>query len=131
MRDQLGRLLPRDLHSFILTSTAFLFLSHLNDGHQIIDYKTHIQYFKRAGYPVHSRLRSIKSGEFRLINFVSHFIRVQIFQIDFPLILSASTCFRWIDSSYKRSASNDPLQIFIHLPVFWTNFLHKCKIFLC
>ena len=37
--------------------------------------------------PLHDWLRSIKGGQFRLVNFASHFIRVQIFQIDFPLIL--------------------------------------------
>ena len=36
---------------------------------------------------VHYWLRSIKGGQFRLVNFASHFIRVQIFQIYFPLIL--------------------------------------------
>ena len=36
---------------------------------------------------MHYRLRSIEGGQFRLVNFASHFIRVQIFQIDFPLIL--------------------------------------------
>ena len=36
---------------------------------------------------LHYWLRSIKGGQFRLVNFASHFIRVQIFQIDFPLIL--------------------------------------------
>ena len=44
--------------------------------------------------PVHYRLRPIKGGQFRLVNFASHFIRVQIFQIDFLLILSASKYFR-------------------------------------
>ena len=37
--------------------------------------------------PLHYWLRSIKGGQFRLVNFASHFIRVQIFQIYFPLIL--------------------------------------------
>ena len=41
----------------------------------------------RATQPMHYRLRSIEGGQFRLANFASHFIRVQIFQIDFPLIL--------------------------------------------
>ena len=36
---------------------------------------------------LHYRLRSVEGGQFRLVNFASHFIRVQIFQIDFPLIL--------------------------------------------
>ena len=36
---------------------------------------------------VHYRLSSIKGVQFRFTNFVSHFIRIQIFQIDFPLIL--------------------------------------------
>ena len=34
------------------------------------------------------RLSSVKGVRFRIANFASHFIRVQIFQIDFPLILS-------------------------------------------
>ena len=36
---------------------------------------------------LHCWLRSIKGGQFRLVNFASHFIRVQIFQIYFSLIL--------------------------------------------
>ena len=36
--------------------------------------------------PLHYWLRPIKGGQFRLVNFASHFIRVQIFQIYFPLI---------------------------------------------
>ena len=36
---------------------------------------------------LHYWLRPIKGGQFRLGNFASHFICVQIFQIDFPLIL--------------------------------------------
>ena len=51
--------------------------------------------------PVHYRLRSIEGGQFRLVNFASHFIRVQIFQIDFPLILSVSKYFRWISLSFS------------------------------
>ena len=46
---------------------------------------------------VHYRLRPIESVQFRLDNLGSHFIRVQIFQIDFlltPSILSASKYFR-------------------------------------
>ena len=49
---------------------------------------------------MHYWLRSIKGGQFRLVNFASHFIRVQIFQIDFPLILSASKHFRYISLSF-------------------------------
>ena len=41
-----------------------------------------------------------KGGQFRLVNFASHFIRVQIFQIDFPLIISASKYFRQISLSF-------------------------------
>ena len=40
--------------------------------------------------PLHYRLSSIKGVRFRFANFASHFIRVQIFQIYFPLILSES-----------------------------------------
>ena len=43
---------------------------------------------------VHYRLSSIKGVPFRFANFASHFISVQIFQIDFPLILSAYKYFR-------------------------------------
>ena len=43
---------------------------------------------------LHYRLRSIKEVQFGFAHFVSHFIRVQIFQIDFPLILSTSKYFR-------------------------------------
>ena len=44
--------------------------------------------------PLHYRLSSIKGVRFRFANFASHFIRVQIFQIDFSLILSTSKYFR-------------------------------------
>ena len=54
----------------------------------------------RTAKTMHSWLRSIKGGQFRLVNFASHFIRVQIFQIDFPLILSASKYFRYISLSF-------------------------------
>ena len=37
--------------------------------------------------PLHYRLSSIKGVRFRFANFASHFFRVQIFQIDFPLTL--------------------------------------------
>ena len=50
--------------------------------------------------PVHYWLRPIKGVHFRFANFASHFIRVQIFQIDFPLILSASKYFRYISLSF-------------------------------
>ena len=56
-----------------------------------------------VGWPsasLHYRLRSIRGGQFRLVNFASHFIRVQIFQIDFLLILSASKYFRYISLSF-------------------------------
>ena len=43
---------------------------------------------------LHYRLKPIKEAQFGFAHFVSHFIRVQIFQIDFPLILSASKYFR-------------------------------------
>ena len=49
---------------------------------------------------MHYWFRSIKGGQFRLVNFASHFIPVQIFQIDFPLILSASKYFRYISLSF-------------------------------
>ena len=49
---------------------------------------------------MHYRLRPIKECQFRFANFTSHFIRVQIFQIDFPLILSASNYFRQISLSF-------------------------------
>ena len=41
----------------------------------------------RVRHPLHYWLRPIKGVHFRFANFASHFIRVQIFQIDFPLIL--------------------------------------------
>ena len=43
---------------------------------------------------VHYWLRPIERGKLVFRNFTSHFIRVQIFQIDFALILSASKYFR-------------------------------------
>ena len=49
---------------------------------------------------MHYRLRPIKDVQFGFAHFVSHFIRVQIFQIDFPLILSASKYFRYISLSF-------------------------------
>ena len=47
----------------------------------------------------HYRLRPIKEVQFGFAHFMSHFIRVQIFQIDFPLILSASKFFRYFSLS--------------------------------
>ena len=44
--------------------------------------------------PMHYWLRPIERGKLVFRNFTSHFIRVQIFQIDFALILSASKYFR-------------------------------------
>ena len=49
---------------------------------------------------MHYWVRPIKGVHFRFANFASHFIRVQIFQIDFPLILSASKYFRYISLSF-------------------------------
>ena len=49
---------------------------------------------------VHYRLRPIKEVQFGFAHFMSHFIRVQIFQIDFPLILSASKFFRYFSLSF-------------------------------
>ena len=49
-------------------------------------------------HPLHYWLRPIESVRFRFDNLGSHFIRVQIFQIDFlltPSILSASKYFRY------------------------------------
>ena len=43
---------------------------------------------------------SMGGATFRFLNFASHFIRVQIFQIDFPLIISASKYFRQISLSF-------------------------------
>ena len=48
--------------------------------------------------PLHYRLRPIESVQFRFDNLGSHFIRVQIYQIDFlltPSILSAFKYFRY------------------------------------
>ena len=44
--------------------------------------------------PMHYRARAIKEGPFRFATLASHFIRIQIFQIDLPPILSASKYFR-------------------------------------
>ena len=55
-------------------------------------------WIEKAGRPVHYRLRPIESVQFRFDNLGSHFIRAQIFQIDFrltPFILSASKYFRY------------------------------------
>ena len=49
-------------------------------------------------WSMHYRLRPIEGIHFRFANFAPHFIRVQIFQIDFlltPSILSASKYFRY------------------------------------
>ena len=58
-------------------------------------YSTGTMYsYHRIVGPMHYRLSSIKGVPFRFANFASHFISVQIFQIDFPLILSAYKYFR-------------------------------------
>ena len=44
--------------------------------------------------PMHYRARAIKEGPFRFANLASHFISIQIFQIDLPPILSTSKYFR-------------------------------------
>ena len=49
---------------------------------------------RRGIVTLHYRLSSIKGVPFRFANFASHFISVQIFQVDFPLILSAYKYFR-------------------------------------
>ena len=73
---------------------------------------------------MHNWLRSIKGGQFRLVNFASRFICVQIFQIDFLLILSASKYFIAMHSALNAqehvawvSAMQDDLKI--HL-------VHQC-----
>ena len=43
---------------------------------------------------MHYRARAIKEGRFRFANLASHFICIQIFQIDLPPILSTSKYFR-------------------------------------
>ena len=43
---------------------------------------------------------SMGGATFRILNFASHFICVQIFQIDFPLIISVSKYFRQISLSF-------------------------------
>ena len=53
----------------------------------------HTSYLSPAP-PLHYWLRPIERGKLVFRNFTSHFIRVQIFQIDFALILSASKYFR-------------------------------------
>ena len=50
--------------------------------------------------PLHYGWRSIEGGQFRLVNFATHFIRVQIFQIDFPPILSAFNYFKYNSLSF-------------------------------
>ena len=51
-------------------------------------------YLGKARHTMHYRARAIKEGRFRFANLASHFIRIQIFQIDLPPILSASKYFR-------------------------------------
>ena len=60
---------------------------------------------------------------FRILNFASHFIRVQIFQIDFPLIISASKYFRQISLSFyicrgqlHQIVSFFEISIYLHPP---------------
>ena len=58
---------------------------------------------------MHYRLRPIKWGQFRFSNFPSHFISVQIFQIDLstlPLILSVSKYFRYAFRTQNESFSS-------------------------
>ena len=58
---------------------------------------------------MHYRLRPIKRGQFRFSNFPSHFISVQIFQIDLstlPLILSVSKYFRYAFRTQNESFSS-------------------------
>ena len=55
---------------------------------------------ENSHHALHYRLRPIKEVQFGFAHFMSHFIRVQIFQIDFPLILSASKFFRYFPLSF-------------------------------
>ena len=55
---------------------------------------------------MHYRLRSIEGGQFRFVSFASHFIRVQIFQIDFPLILSVSKYFTAVTNITSRASGD-------------------------
>ena len=67
---------------------------------------------------MHNWLRSIKGGQFRLVNFASRFICVQIFQIDFLLILSASKYFIAMHSALNVAwvnAMQDDLKIHLVL----------------
>ena len=67
------------------------------------EFRTCLKYVLQLLWPaidpsMHYRLRPIKWGQFRFSNFPSHFISVQIFQIDLstlPLILSVSKYFRY------------------------------------
>ena len=49
---------------------------------------------------MHYKLRPIGEVQFGFAHFVPHFISVQIFQINFPLILYASKCYRQIFLSF-------------------------------
>ena len=56
--------------------------------------------WQQQGSQQHQCKVSMGGATFRILNFASHFIRVQIFQIDFPLIISASKYFRQISLSF-------------------------------
>ena len=56
--------------------------------------------YTRNSQSMHYGKVSMGGATFRILNFASHFICVQIFQIDFPLIISASKYFRQISLSF-------------------------------
>ena len=63
-------------------SNIFIFVTCVNSNiWQWFDF------FSFLALPMHYGLRPIEGLHFRFANLASHFIRVQIFQIDFPLIL--------------------------------------------
>ena len=57
------------------------------------------QISNKFSFTMNYRLGPIKEVQFRFANLASHFMHIQIFQIDFPLILSASKDVRYIAMS--------------------------------
>ena len=68
---------------------------------------------------MHYRLSSIKGVRFRFANFASHFIRIEIFQIDFTLILSKLKYF-----NFTKNGASVKLAILSFFPWYGLYFHH-------
>ena len=60
---------------------------------------------------MHYRLRPIKRGQFRFANFASHFISVQIFQIDFSALSLIFFCIQIFQIDFRGRNEHSSIYI--------------------